>query len=44
MRKISKRIRYILILFVIIICGVVLFYKDKEIDDIFPFLDKGVGH
>lgn len=44
MRKISKKIRYILILIVIVICGVALFCKDKEIDDIFPFLDKGVGH
>lgn len=38
-----KKIRYILILFFIITCGITLYCKDKEIDDIFPFLDKGVG-
>lgn len=43
MRKTSKKIKYILILFFIITCGITLYCKDKEIDDIFPFLDKGVG-
>ena len=33
-----KKIRYILILFFIITCGITLYCKDKEIDDILALL------
>lgn len=43
-RKISKKIKLIFLVCFLTILGITFYCNDKEIDDIFPFLDKGVGH